>query len=295
MQNDLLPLQSIEKFTHRRGWVNKILSHSFVDGPGNRAVIFLQGCNLNCLYCHNPYTINLCDHCGLCVETCPHGALSWKNGLVQWNSELCKECDTCIQTCQSNSSPRTISMTPGEVWETIKPVSRFISGVSVSGGEPVLQADFISEFFGIVKNSSSLTTLIETNGYAGPQAYLPLLEHLDLAIVDLKAIDPQRYVDLTGGELASTLETIRFLHEKKKLYAVQQVVVPGFTDTETSAAETARFLLDLDPDIRLKFLRFRPHGTTGVAEKWLSPSDEVMNHMVQTARQAGLHHVERSL
>ena len=287
--------QSTEVTTARSGWVNHHLSHSFVDGPGNRAVIFLQGCNLHCLYCHNPYTINLCNHCGLCVDTCPSGALTLASGTVAWNPELCAECDTCIQTCPNNSSPRVISMTTEELWQKIMPSSDFISGVTISGGEPTLQVDYIDEFFTIIKKRSSLTTLIETNGYAGPPAYLPLLKTLDMAIVDLKAIDTKRHLNLTGRELAPTLETIRFLYEEKKLHAVQQVVVPGFTDSEASAIATARFLAGIDPGIRLKFLRFRTHGTSGPAEAWSSPSDEVMDRMVQTALQAGLVQVERSL
>ena len=287
--------QSIEATTIRRGLINHILLQSFVDGPGNRAVIFLQGCNLHCLYCHNPYTFNLCNHCGLCVDTCPSGALTLVSGKVIWNPELCTECDTCIQTCPNNSSPRAISMSAEELWQKIMPSSSFVSGVTISGGEPVLQADFIAELFAIVKTQSSLTTLIETNGYAGPQAYLPLLNNLDMAIIDLKAINPKRHLDLTGRELAPTLETIRFLYEEKKLHAVQQVVVPGFTDSEASAIASARFLAGIDPQIRLKFLRFRPHGTSGPAGIWSSPSDEVMDRMVQTALQAGLVQVERSL
>jgi pyruvate formate lyase activating enzyme len=292
---NIMPQRILETPAARRGWINHILLQSFVDGPGNRTVIFLQGCNLHCLYCHNPYTLAVCNHCGLCVDTCPSGALLLANGRVNWKLDLCTECDTCIQTCPNNSSPRAIQMSAEELWHKIMPSAGFVSGVTISGGEPVLQADFIDEFFTIVKKWSSLTTLIETNGYAGPQAYLPLLENLDMAIVDLKAMDPQRHLELTGHELSPTLETIRSLYEEKKLYAVQQVVVPGFTDSDESAANTARYLAGVDPQIRLKFLRFRPHGTSGPAVKWSSPSDEVMDRLVQTALRAGLAQVERSL
>lgn len=288
-------LPEMESPKVHRGWLNHILHHSFVDGPGNRAVVFLQGCNLHCLYCHNPYTLALCNNCGLCVDTCPSGALTMEDRQVVWDSKLCTECDTCIHTCPSNSSPRAISMTAEEAWGKIQPSSSFLSGVTISGGEPILQMDFVTDFLSIVKKHSPLTTLIETNGYTGPEVYHPLLENLDMAIVDMKAADPRGYRDLTGGELVPTLETIRFLHTVNKLYAVQQVVVPGFTDSEASAAATGSFLAGIDPGIRLKFLRFRPHGTVGPAEGWAPPTDEVMERVVQTAHQAGLTNVERSL
>ncbi len=277
------------------GLINHVLPRSFVDGPGNRAVIFVQGCNFHCLYCHNPFTINFCNACGACVETCPQGALSVENGQVRWNKSLCAECDTCIRTCPNFSSPRVTQYTPEELWKEIAPLAAFISGVSVSGGEVSLQIPFIVAFFEQVKQHSRLTTLIETNGYAGPQAYEPLLPVLDMAMLDLKAIDPARHAQLTGQSLSPVLETIRFLHAQGKLYAMQQVIVPGFTEDEDSMRQTAQFLAGIDPSIRLKLLRFRPHGVSGTAAGWQSPSDDSMDALMHVARACGLEQVERSL
>lgn len=277
------------------GLVNHVLPRSFVDGPGNRAVVFLQGCNFHCLYCHNPFTINFCNACGDCVDACPQGALSLQNGRVVWDKNLCVECDTCIRACPNFSSPRVSRYTPQALWAELVPLQAFISGVSVSGGEVSLQIPFVTAFFEQVKQHSRLTTLIETNGYAGPQAYQPLLPVLDMAMVDLKAGDPETHEKLTGKPLAPVLDTIRFLHAQGKLYAVQQVIAPGFTEDEDSLRRAAQFLAGIDPGIRLRLLRFRPHGVSGAAAEWLSPSDDSMDNLVAVARENGLTQVERSL
>lgn len=275
--------------------VNSILKHSFVDGPGNRAVIFLQGCMFNCLYCHNPYTINLCNHCGECVPVCPTGALSMVEGRVLWDASLCESCDTCIRACPHSSSPRTRRMTAADVWAEIAPLAPFLSGVTVSGGEPTLQLNFLVEFFTLVKEQSNLTTLIESNGCLTPNRLERLLPVLDYAMVDLKAWEPEVYRELTGQDGAFTRETIRLLAGHGKLHAVRQVVAPGYTDTDENAAATARFVAEIDPAIPLRFLRFRAHGTRGIAQSWPSPDDDLMDHLVAVAQQQGLADVSRSL
>jgi len=277
------------------GFVNQILPQSFVDGPGNRAVIFLQGCNLHCRYCHNPFTIRNCNHCGICVDGCPLHALSIKNQQVVWDATLCVACDTCIQSCPNFSSPRVQKMAPAEVWEQMTNFRPFLSGISVSGGEPSLQIPFLVDFFRLVGENSTLTRLIETNGQVGASAYRPLLPYLDMALVDLKTIDPCLHLQLTGRPLEPTLESIHFLHDEGKLYAVQQVIVPGYTDCIDHAAATARFLADINPAIRLKFLRFRPHGTRGEAQNWASPNQDTLDLLIRTARAGGLENVTCSL
>ena len=101
--------------------VNKIIPFSSVDGPGNRTAVFLQGCNINCRYCHNPETRALCKECGLCVEKCPEQALKKSaDGKIIYHPEKCVQCDTCIHVCPHDSSPRTAVMTPEECYEKVK-------------------------------------------------------------------------------------------------------------------------------------------------------------------------------
>ena len=101
--------------------VNRIIPFSSVDGPGNRTAVFLQGCNINCKYCHNPETRKLCVQCGTCVKQCPAGALSFdENGKVAFDPSKCVQCDTCIHVCPNDSSPRTFEMTLEEVYAKVK-------------------------------------------------------------------------------------------------------------------------------------------------------------------------------
>ena len=125
--------------------INKIIPFFFFYGPSNRMAIFFQGCQFNCRFCHNPETINLCIHCGNCVNTCPTNALSLIKNKVIWNKDLCVNCDTCIKTCKNNSSPKITYMDTDRLIEEIKRVSPYIEGITLSGGECTIHKDFIIE------------------------------------------------------------------------------------------------------------------------------------------------------
>lgn len=143
--------------------VNRILPLSTVDGPGCRAAVFLQGCNLACAYCHNPETQNLCTGCGACVPACPAGALSLESGRVRWVAERCAGCDACIRLCPRFASPKVTVMTASEVLSALAPSRPFIRGLTVSGGECTLYPDFLTELFTLAR-AGGLGCLLDSNG-----------------------------------------------------------------------------------------------------------------------------------
>lgn len=270
--------------------VNKVLPFSSVDGPGNRTVIFFQGCNFNCLYCHNPETINRCTGCGLCLSVCPAGALSDRNGTVAWNSAVCTGCDACLAACSSKSSPKAVPMTVNEIMKTIEKVKPFISGITVSGGECTLQKEFLVELFEEV-HKLGLTAFVDTNGSVDFSGEKRLTAAMDKAMLDIKSYDEEEHKMLTGMSKEIVLKNARYLAKQGKLYEVRTVIVPELLDNRRNVAEVSRLIAELDADIRYKLIRFRPVGVLDNMKKVEIPSDELMEELKNSAKEKGCKHV----
>lgn len=207
------------------GNVTKIIPFSSVDGPGNRTAIFLQGCNINCKYCHNPETRKECINCGLCVKYCPNKALSLQDGKVSFSADKCISCDTCIKVCPNDSTPKTKLMTAEEVMTIVRKQIPFIRGITVSGGECMLQPEFIEEIFSLAKREK-LGTLIDSNGTIEFKRYPKLLEVSDGVMLDIKAFFNDDHKRVTDADNFTILENAKFLGENKKLYEVRAVIAP---------------------------------------------------------------------
>ena len=259
--------------------VNKIIPFSCVDGPGNRTAVFLQGCNIDCKYCHNPETRKLCIHCGACVKQCPVGALSVNDaGKVVYNPKACVQCDTCIRVCKNDSSPKTREMTEEEVYEAVKKQVPFIRGLTVSGGECMLWPEFLTELFRLAKKDG-LNTLIDSNGMVPFWKHPELMEVTDGVMLDIKAFDKDDYFNVTGYYNEVVLENAKYLAEQSKLDEVRVVVVQDLYDAEKSVKQICSYLSAYANNIRIKLISYRPLGVREEYSHYQMPSDSFMNQL----------------
>lgn len=240
--------------------INKIIPFSNVDGPGNRLAIFFQGCNINCVYCHNHETINKCINCMECISVCPTKAIKDENGKISFDEKLCSECDACIKRCPYNSSPRTKEYSIKELLSVIEEYKPFIRGITVSGGEPTINAKFIAELFIEVK-ALGLTCFVDTNGFFDKSQIAELIEVTDKFMVDIKAVS--NIEKLCNSELKNNLENLIYLLKRDKVYEVRTVIVKDYLDIENTIETVANILKDY-PDVIYKLIRMH---ITGLSEK----------------------------
>ncbi|MGF1684873.1 YjjW family glycine radical enzyme activase [Photobacterium minamisatsumaniensis] len=276
---------------HATATVSKILNFSCVDGPGNRLVIFLQGCNYQCKNCHNPHTIGHCDHCGDCVSPCPSGALSIVAGKVNWQANLCTHCDHCLSICPRQASPKTTDISVDSMIELIRKQHLFLSGITVSGGEATLQLPFITALFTAIKQDAELehlSCMIDSNGSLSLVGWEKLLPMLDGAMIDLKAWQEETHRWITGRSHHRVIQSIEWLAQQDKLEEVRLLYIPNITDYASEIGEVSQFLQTLPKRTTIRLNAFQHHGVTGEALGWDICSNAQIRAFADLLRQRGL-------
>jgi pyruvate formate lyase activating enzyme len=245
------------------------------DGPGIRSTLFLKGCPLRCAWCQNPeglegairlwHFANLCERCGTCVETCPRHALSLGADGVDIDHAACDLCGKCVEAC-----PRNALAFDGRELGVDEAVTQLAAdrlffdrsggGVTFSGGDPLLQADFVAAVAGKLK-ALGIHTAVETSLFAGWEKIEPLLPVIDLFIVDLKLADPARHAALTGQDNAAILANARRLAAAlagtgRLLFRVP--LVPGMTADQGNLAALAGIAAAIDPSVPVELMNFNP-------------------------------------
>ncbi len=274
--------------------VSKILRYSCVDGPGNRLVIFLQGCNFSCQACHNPHTIGICNHCGDCIPACPVNALSLVDSLVEFDPQRCDQCDACLDVCPISANPMVSQYAVADILALIYRHRPFLSGITVSGGEPTRQLQFLVDLFSAVKADPELagiTCFIDSNGHLGESGWAALLPVTDGVMLDIKSFRNQLHEDMTGSSNDRSLRSARILYAAGKLYELRFLLVPGKTDSDDELDQLAAFVGELGANLQVRLNAFQHHGVRGPALNWEKMSEDGVNSAADRLRAAGLSNV----
>jgi len=274
-----------------RAPLSRLLTWSCVDGPGNRMVLFLQGCNFACAACHNPHTIGLCNDCGACISACEPGALRLVAGRMQFDTERCTRCDACLDACPISANPMVRPVTVPDVLRALRENRDFLNGLTLSGGEATLHAEFVRALFAAVRADPALAGLscfLDSNGHLGPAAWERLLPLTDGVMLDIKAFDPYLHQYLTGRDNARVLASARRLHAAGKLHELRFLLIPGQTDTGAEIAALISFVKKLGHGLRIRLNAFRRHGVRGAAADWPPMPREGVEAVAEQLTAAGL-------
>ena len=245
------------------GRVFDLRRYSLHDGPGIRTTVFLQGCPLACWWCHNPeshprdgfvhYERRRCLKCQACVATCDVRALKLTHRGIERDDERCHQCGECAEVCPSEAREvvgRTVSVP--DLVALIERDRLFFDesggGVTFSGGEPLLQAEFLHAALRAC-GEREVHRVVDTSGLARPDVLLRVAAETDLFLYDLKVMDPARHRETTGVPNDLILANLRALDENGSRVRVRIPLIPGISDDDDNIERTAAFL-DTLPGIR---------------------------------------------
>lgn len=260
-----------------RGYLFDIQRYSIHDGPGVRTTVFFKGCPLWCLWCSNPesqrpspelfYHELLCIKCYRCVKVCHEGATTvTAKGSLLLDRERCTACGECAHVCPAEA--RAISgrtMPVGEVLDILRRDSLFYrnsgGGITVSGGEPTYQAEFLTELLKGCK-SYGIHTALETAGYVKWVTLKQILKFVDLVLFDIKCMDNKKHKECTGVGNRLILENARRIVEEGKEMVIRYPLIPAYND----AVEDLRAVSDFMGTLGIRRVEILPYHRLSIGK-----------------------------
>jgi len=256
------------------GIIFDIKRYAIHDGPGIRSTVFFKGCPLNCLWCANPESQSFrpelshnkteCLGCGICSQECPNAAISMVSQTPVVDEASCDLCGRCAEQCPTEALQvmgRTVTIdglyseiaTDRPFWD------RSGGGITLSGGEPLAQFDFVLDFLKLCKERH-VSTAVETCPYADQEKIAAVLPFVDHVICDLKIMDSGRHKTWTGVMNNRIKANIKDLLNRQTGVLVRMPLIPGINDDKENLEELGAFLEACRKGTRLELLAFHRMG-----------------------------------
>ena len=292
------------------GMVINIQRNSVHDGKGLRTTVFLKGCNMRCYWCHNPETFSgkpqlrydekLCIGCGECLKACTDNAHILKDGMHVVDAQRCVLCGKCTRVCFSGAlemigKKMSVREVMSEIMEDEVFYKRSAGGVTISGGEPLLQPEFTKEIL-VQCHKKGIHTAIESNVSLNWPNIESVLREVDLVFADIKSMNDSAHKRATGIGNSNVLENIKKIDGMDKDIIIRTPVIPGFNAQKKDIAQIAEFLSGIKNLRYYELLPYHPlgkdkeHTLVGMelSEDIPVPNRELMNDLAQAACEYGI-------
>ena len=241
------------------GLIFNIKRYAIHDGPGIRTTVFFKGCPLNCLWCHNPEGMvngpqliwwkDRCLGCHDCQHTCSRSAISFSQEALHLDDSLCNLCGDCVDVCHAQAleligKKMTVAQVIHEIEKDIPFYDESGGGATFSGGEPLMQPDFLHSLLKVCKERE-IHTAVDTCGYSDSNILLRISNDVDLFLYDLKLINEHKHIQFTGVSNKLILENLKLLAQQGKNIIVRLPIIPGLNDDEDNILGTGKFVSSL--------------------------------------------------
>jgi pyruvate formate lyase activating enzyme len=292
------------------GEIFDIKKYAIHDGPGIRTTVFFKGCPLSCWWCHNPESVSKTTHriyrpercigCKNCLSACLNGALVESQKQMQWIAANCVYCRSCAQACPAEAVEfigKTMSV--DDVMAEISKDAVFYDesrgGVTISGGEPLLQTSFLVALLDAC-GDLDLHRAVDTSGYADTETLLKVASRTELFLFDLKHMDPDKHCRYTGVSNQIILNNLKQLSQCGARIIIRLPVIPGINSDDENIDRTGSFISSLSGVGRVDILpyhssaktKYRNIGVKNNATHIRRPSGDCLESIVRRLKKFNL-------